>query len=591
MRYSHQTSGRSRHWQDSTTADVFMPLLRQIAPLRQTARCVDAIDRFTALPSLQMLAVVDDIERLIGVVHRTNLVSTLDPRLPPGSWSEASIDHVATSDCLTLDLGHSLNEVADKLLDFDDRHGLIDIPVTDQGHYIGLISLSAILRQILERDRNDLYNLAYFDPLTGLPNRVLFQDRLKQACRTTLRSQFCFALAFVDLDEFKQVNDNHGHHVGDRLLQTVAQHLKSSVRESDTVARLAGDEFVLIVGGVRDGSDVGRVCNNIQAKLSGINEGSEGDLGTSVSIGIALCPMDDTTPEGLLAKADAAMYEAKNRGRNRYAFYSETHAGTSNAQQPLTSQIAKAVERNELTLVYQPVFCLDTRQIVSVEALLRWQHPELGLMTPTTFLGAAQSAGAMNRIGTWVLSAACTQQKRWADHGLPSFRVSVNLSPEQYRSPGFCSTVEHVIRETGMEPDFLELEATEKMLSDETEQGLTNLAKLQQKGIAITVDDFGLGLCRWNDLRKLPVSQLKLDGSIIRNIHASRTGIALLSNISLMAQRLKLKLVAEAVESEAEADCLRSHRCDDAQGHVFGRPLTAEQFESWYRHSRPGYAS
>jgi len=488
---------------------------------------------------------------------------------------------------LIIDLQHSVAEVAEKVIHCADQPCPVDIPVVDRGIYLGLVSLREVLRQIIERSRDDLYYLAYFDPLTNLPNRALFNDRLEQACHRASRAEFCFALAFVDLDYFKQINDVHGHHIGDQVLQLVSQRLQASLRESDTVARLAGDEFVLILSNIRDATDIARITDNIRTNLlQAMPEGLE-TISLSASIGIALCPLDDTTPHGLMLKADAAMYEAKGLGRNRHALYSVDCRVPADLRQSLARHISKAVDYDELTLVYQPVISLQTNEIISVEALLRWRHPDLGLMMPSKFLALAESAGAMDHISNWVIASACQQQQRWVALGLPMLRVSVNLAPVHYRSEEFCDTVERVFSDHGVDPRHLEFEATEKMLKAETRQGLKNLTRLHELGVGIGVDDFGLGFCRLEHLRRLPVSHLKIDGSIVRNVHASRTSIALLQTITRIADHLQLRLIAEAVESRDEAECLLTHQCHVAQGHIFGQPQTGEQFEHWYRNVHP----
>jgi diguanylate cyclase (GGDEF)-like protein len=573
----------------ASDARTFRALLRSVPPIPDSANCGLVLDRFAASPELQTLAVVDDRNVLIGVVVRANLIASSAPISPMVQFIDRPVTDIADAGYLVIDLHYSMAEVVDKVIHCAEQQCPVDVPVVDRGEYLGLISLREILRHILERDRDDLYYLAYFDPLTGLPNRLLFHDRLEQACHSAARSQLSFAMAFIDLDHFKLINDTQGHHVGDRVLQVVGERLQSCLRESDTVARLAGDEFVIIVNNVRDAADVIKVSKAIQTRLTDALPPGLEAVELSASIGIALCPLDDVSPQGLLLKADAAMYEAKSQGRNRFSLYSQQCTVPAGVRQSLNRHITKALDYDELTLVYQPVFSLETHRIVSVEALLRWQHPELGLMNAGSFLATAESAGAMERIGTWVLSSACRQQMSWAERGLPRLRVSVNLSAGQYRSPRFCATVDSIIRETGIDPRFLELEASERMFKGETEQGRQNLAKLLHQGIGIGIDDFGKGFCHWNELRKLPITHLKIDGSIIRNIHASETSIALFRTLTQLAQHLKLDLIAEAVESEAEVNCLQRYDCRVAQGHVFGQPLPAERFESWYRQTYPGH--
>jgi diguanylate cyclase (GGDEF)-like protein/PAS domain S-box-containing protein len=420
--------------------------------------------------------------------------------------------------------------------------------------------------------------LAYYDALTGLPNRTLFRDRLSKALASARRRKEKVALLFLDLDRFKTINDSLGHSVGDLLLKEVAERLKKWAREQDTVARLGGDEFVVVLTALMDIGDAAVAADRILKAMTPdcIVQGHL--LSISCSLGISVFPDNGREPETLLKNADAAMYCAKEQGRNNFQFFTQEMNVQAVERMTLENSLRVALERNELFLVYQPQMDIATGQITGAEALLRWQHPVLGLVPPDKFIPIAENSGLIIPIGEWVLKTACVQARQWQDEGLPAIPVAVNVSAIQLRHNRFLQVVEKVLDEAGLRSQYLELELTEGLLFSNADLTLSLLQELSEMGLKLSIDDFGTGYSSLSYLRHFPVCKLKIDRSFVQAMTVNSDDAAITSTIINMGKSLNLTVIAEGVENEEQMSFLRDHGCDEIQGYYFSRPLAVADF-------------
>ncbi len=443
-------------------------------------------------------------------------------------------------------------------------------------YYVAVFSDISLVKQNEER----LHRLAHYDALTGLPNRVLLTDRLHQALAHAQRNGTQVGLLFLDLDRFKLVNDTLGHRAGDQLLQEVALRLESSVRAEDTVARLGGDEFTVIVPNLHGPAGAANVAEKIIEALAAPFHLQGQDIFATASIGIALYPLTADSPESLIKHADIAMYQAKEQGRNNYLYFRRGHDEQSRDLFELENGLRHALERGELRLVYQPEVEIETGRIVAVEALLRWKHPERGDIPPSEFIPVAEDTGMIGPIGEWVLREACTQNRDWQDQGLPPIRVAVNLSVRQLRHVRFAEKVAEILDETGLDADWLEVELTESTVMLHAKETMGILWQLKSMGIRLSIDDFGTGYSALNYLKRLPVDTLKIDRSFIEGLEHDSNDQAISDAIIALGNSLKLRVVAEGVETEHQLGFLRQHHCCDAQGFLFSTPLDGDALAS-----------
>ena len=429
--------------------------------------------------------------------------------------------------------------------------------------------------------------LAYSDALTGLPNRRLLQDRLTQALAGARRQKSKVALLFLDLDRFKNINDSLGHAVGDLLLQEVAGRLKAWGREQDTVARVGGDEFLIVLTGLKDVTDVAVAAERLMDALIGEYSIQGHALNITCSLGISIFPEHGTDTETLIKNADTAMYSAKENGRNGFRFFTEDVGAQAVERLTLENGLQPALDKKELFLVYQPQMDVVSEKIIGLEALLRWQHPELGLVTPDKFIRIAENCGLIVPIGEWVLRTACSQARKWHEDGLPKVRVAVNVSAVQFRRQGFSEQIRRVLHETGLAPQYLELELTESVLLADADVTSSVVQELTAMGVALAIDDFGTGYSSFSYLKQFRVSKLKIDGSFIRDVAVNPDDAAITAAIISMAKSLHLKVVAEGVEDEAQMSFLRIHHCDEIQGYYFSRPLAVDKVAEKLRGGEP----
>ena len=419
--------------------------------------------------------------------------------------------------------------------------------------------------------------LAYYDALTGLPNRTLLKDRLSKALASARRQKDKVALLFLDLDRFKHINDSLGHSVGDLLLQDVAERLKRSAREQDTVARLAGDEFLIVLTDVKNIHDAAVAAERFMDAMTAEFVVQGHPLSISCSLGISIFPEHGAEDEILIKNADAAMYCAKDYGRDNFRFFTEDMNAQVVERLTLESSLRLALDKKELFLVYQPQMDIGTGRITGLEALLRWQHPELGLVPPDKFIRIAENSGLIMPIGEWVLRTACSQARKWQDEGLPAVPVAVNVSAVQFRQEGFRELIRRVLHETGLAPQYLELELTESLLLSNADVRFLVLQELKAMGLKLAIDDFGTGYSSFSYLKHFPVSKLKIDRSFVRDVALNPDDAAITTAIISMAKSLNLKVTAEGVENEAQMSFLRAHHCDEIQGYYFSKPLSTDE--------------
>ncbi len=445
-------------------------------------------------------------------------------------------------------------------------------------HYIGIATDMSEHKAAEERIRT----LAYYDMLTGLPNRALLAERAELLLDTAERDGSEVALLFIDLDHFKTVNDSLGHSMGDILLQAVATRLRELLRESDTVARLGGDEFVLLLP--RSGPESAlRVARKVLEAAQAPYPVGGHHLTVTPSIGISVFPRDATVYEGLLQHADAAMYRAKADGRNTYQFFTAAMNQAAFERLVLESSLRGGVARGEFVLHYQPQMEISSGRLVGAEALLRWNHPELGLVPPDRFIPLAEETGLIAPIGDWVLREACRQNRAWQAAGLPPLPVAVNLSAVQFRHGGLAEAVAAALAESGLEPRYLELELTESILMSDTARTLETLGQLREMGVGLSIDDFGTGYSSLFYLKRFPIQKLKIDRSFVRDLAANADDRAIAAAVVSLGRSLRLRVIAEGVESIDQLSILREQGCDEVQGYLLARPLPAEEFAAALR--------
>ena len=428
--------------------------------------------------------------------------------------------------------------------------------------------------------------LAYYDALTGLPNRTLLLDRLAKALAAARRQNNKLGLLYLDLDRFKDINDSLGHSVGDPFLQEVAGRLKRWGREQDTVARLGGDEFLIMLTDVKDIPDAAVAAERLMDAMTSDFVVQGHTLGVSCSLGISVFPEHGADSETLIKNADAAMYRAKADGRNNFRFFTDDMNAQAVERLTLESNLRSALAKEQLFLMYQPQIDIATGRIIGLEALLRWQHPTLGLVPPDRFIRIAENSGLIVLIGEWVLRTACSQARKWQNEGLPLVTVAVNVSAVQFRQEGFCELIRRVLHETGLAAQYLALELTESLLLANADLMLSVLRELKAMGLTLAIDDFGTGYSNFTSLRQFGVSKLKIDRSFIRDVAVKPDDAAITTAIISMAKSLNLKVIAEGVEDEAQMSFLRTHHCDEIQGYYFSKPLKVDDVAGKLRGGR-----
>lgn len=488
---------------------------------------------------------------------------------------------------------------------------LLAVPISQLGHVFGRIyvcdkldgtgftlddellaksfsnSLSLVLenaREMMEmkQAQQRLDYLAHFDTLTGLPNRELLTDRIQQVIAHSQRYKRKMALMFVDIDNFKTINDLFGHGMGDELLKSVASIISGSLRQGDTVARLSGDEFIVLLPEIDFAQDVASVAEKIVNTLKEpirLGEASH-EIFITVSIGISLYPQDGSDMESLMAKADTAMYHAKSAGKNTFQFFTSSLNETIQLHLKLEQLLRKALSRKELSLHYQPQIDLETGKIIGTEALLRWHNREIGNISPAQFIPVAEETGLIVQIGAWALRTACAQAAKWQTEG-HCIHMAVNISPKQFQHDHhFLRTLQSALHETGLDPNLLELEITESMMMQKIDATIEMLGMIKNLGVRFSMDDFGTGFSSLGYLKKLPIDIVKIDQSFVRDIATDRNDAAIVAAITAMARQLELKVIAEGVETKEQLEFIRAHQCDAVQGYYFSRPVAENEMSA-----------
>jgi len=443
------------------------------------------------------------------------------------------------------------------------------------------------LTEQVESAKIELDHLAHHDVLTNLPNRMLMQDRLSQAIEVAHRQRRQLAVMFMDLDRFKHINDSLGHAVGDQLLQSVAQRLVASVRHSDTVSRQGGDEFLLLLSYVEHADDAALSAQKILTALAAPHHIGGSNLHISVSIGISIYPDDGQDAQTLIKCADTAMYYAKENGRNNFKFFEPTMNTRAVQRQATESSLRQALDRQEFVLHYQPKVDLQSGTIVAAEALIRWQHPQRGLLSPGEFIPIAEDSGLIRPMGRWALREACCQAQAWLQAGLPPITLAVNTSALELRADDFLENLRAILEETKVEPHRLELELTESVLMRDAESAGFLLQAIADLGVQLAIDDFGTGYSSLSYLSRLPINTLKIDQSFVSRMIGNPDDANIVCAVISMGKSLRKRVIAEGVETPEQHACLMDLHCDEGQGYYFGRPVPAEAFATLLRAGLP----
>ena len=463
----------------------------------------------------------------------------------------------------------------------------------DCSHMLGTV------QDITERinAQKQIHNLAYYDLVTGLPNRAQLSEQLRYTLKLSKRNNSKFSVLFLDLDHFKQVNDTLGHDAGDELLRQVASRLTSVVRETDmiiggnevdsdldsqhTVARLGGDEFVVLLSVINRAEDAARVADRIAQAVGMPYVLGNNTVNVTTTIGISVYPADGDDFESMMKSADVAMYHAKESGRNGYQFYSRSIHEQALTRFSLEADLRVAIETNQLTVAYQPKIDMETGELSGVEALTRWMHPGKGAMNPSEFIPLAEETGLIIPLGQWVLRQACEQMQRWVNSGWPPLVMAVNCSSVQFTKSNVIEDINNAISLSGLDPKYLEIELTESLLLQDGEKGIQIIKDMKALGIQVAIDDFGTGFSSLSYLKRLPVDKLKIDKSFVDDLATDSGDAAIVTAIITLSHNLKLKVVAEGVETQEQYDMLRGFKCNEAQGYLISRPLDIAELEEW----------
>ena len=439
------------------------------------------------------------------------------------------------------------------------------------------LQLRRLPLRALRRSQARLLHMAKHDALTGLPNRSLLDDRLEQALLHAERYGRHVTVAFMDLDDFKAINDSRGHDVGDMLLIQMSARLTQAVRSTDTVVRLGGDEFVILLFDQPNaGESVATVLTRLMTAVSEPMDLGDQKVQLGCSIGVATYPMDGQDGSTLLKNADTAMYRAKDLGKSNFQFYTPDLNAKLKERMALQDGLLQAMSRDEFFLEYQPQIDLANGRLIGVETLLRWRSPELGVVPPMKFISLAEDSGIIVKLGLWVLRTACLQQVAWHQAGLPAIKMSVNVSPRQFREPSFAETVAAVLKESAIPPQLLELEITESLIMEDVPRAVAMMHRIRELGVQLSIDDFGTGYSSLSSLKNFPVSRLKIDRSFVDMLPDKTEDCVLAKAVIALAHELNLKVVAEGVETQQQRDFLRANRCDEMQGFHFSRPVSAQ---------------
>ena len=580
--------GRYEFIQNDLLRDT--PIVREItrpvlAASMQTT-CLEILDRFLSDPGLYAVPVVDAINRPLLLADRNAYVEFFTKPYAREIFGRRSVGELLHAEefksqhPVIVDESSSIEDVAQIIIDAGMHHMVTGVIVTKNNEFRGIANGHDLLNLITQRKQAELFYLAHYDHLTGAPNRMLVADRLRQACLDADRHGHLAAVLFVDVDRFKIINDSLGHSFGDAVLRIIVNRLKASAREVDTVGRLGGDEFVVLMENLNDAACAEIVARRMLESMRAPMDILGHSIVVSISIGIALYPIDDTDGSRLLAKADAAMYEAKATGRNTFRVY-WGQTSYNPAVLSMESELRHAIENGELSLHFQPQVKIPSRDICGVEALARWFHPERGAISPMEFIPVAEECGLIKRLGEWVMREACQQLRAWNDLGFAPIRMSINVSAIQFHDPDFMQILKAALRDTGVDPNYIELELTESVLMHNVDSVLAILNEVRALGVGLAIDDFGTGFSSLNYLRLFPINRLKIDQSFIRDIENTPANESITRAIIALAASLSLDIVAEGIENNSEKNILENLGCTEGQGYFFAKPLPAIAMTQW----------
>lgn len=578
-------------------------LLRFLEPVKSDDLCQNVLARFLDDTELYALPVIDSSEKPVTLLERKSYIEFFSKTYRQEVFGRRNIlnllanDGFESEEPIVVEESCSVDDVAQIIIDAGMQHMVTGFLVSCEGRYIGVVNGHDLLNIITQRKQAELYFLAHYDNLTGIPNRMLLTDRLDQACRDAERKGNLVGLLFIDIDRFKQINDSYGHSAGDAVLRKIVDRLKTSARRSDTVARLGGDEFVILMEDLTDSSDVEIVAQRLVNLMREPIELLGHSLVATASVGIAIYPHDGIQISALLSKADSAMYEVKANGRNGYRKYSPATAMYNPSSMIIENDLRQAIERDELVLYYQPQIELRSQEIRGVEALVRWRHPVRGLVPPGQFIPIAEESGLIVPLGDWVLREALRQTKSWMDQGMAPLRISINISALQFRQSDFPDLLNACLAEFEVDPCLVELELTESLLMQNVDGVLQTLKAIKNIGVSLAIDDFGTGFSSLSYLRRFPIDRLKIDQSFVRDIERMPVNESIARAIVALANSLSLEIIAEGIETPAEKAVLERLCCPEGQGYLFSRPIPEDEFFTWYnlshsrKHERPLWTS
>lgn len=562
-------------------------LTRSMTPSPWQATCGEVLDRFLLNKDLYAIPIIDDDGQPVALVERNAFIEFFAKPYTREIYGRRQVCDVLGAkeyeklDPIIVEESCSVEDVAQIIISAGMQHMVSGFVVTRQGKYAGVANGHDLLNLITQHKQAELFYLAHYDHLTGVPNRTLLGDRLNQACLDAERKGHSVALLFIDVDRFKTINDSLGHSFGDAVLRTLVKRLKESARKSDTVSRIGGDEFVILMDNLQEPADADLVAARVLEAMKTPVEVLGHALLVTVSIGIAIYPKDDKDISRLMAKADAAMYKAKAAGRNGVCVYVEGSVVFDPSRLSLEHDLRQAIDNGELELHFQPQVQIADQRIRGVEALVRWRHPLRGLISPIEFIPLAEECGLIPRLGEWVLREACRQLRAWEARGFAPMRMSINVSAVQFHQKNFVAVLNSALEETGVEASRIELELTESVLMHNVEEVLETLKEIRALGVSLAIDDFGTGFSSLNYLRRFPINRLKIDQSFVRDIENTPANESITKAIIALAESLSLEIVAEGIEKDAEKTVLEHLGCTEGQGYFFAKPLCAADLSHW----------
>lgn len=495
------------------------------------------------------------------------------------------IPELCYNDCTNLDVNSKFPEKNLEILGRQKNNSNLPLEATISKFYVDdRFFFTIILRDITERRHYEetIRYQAFYDSLTDLPNRLLLKDRIELEISHSKHTSQNLAIMYLDLDRFKLINDTLGHDIGDKLLKEIAVRLKSCVNETDTVSRIGGDEFVILLPAIAHEENIGNIATKILETIRETIIIDSHELYISVSIGVTIYPDDGKDVETLLTNADVAMYRAKEKGKNNFQLYTPALNEKALERLAMENSLRRALEYKEFVVYYQPKVSTETEQIIGMEALIRWQHPNWGLVPPVKFIPLAEETGLIVPIGEWVLRTACTQTKALQNAGLPPLTVAVNLSALQFQLQDLTTMVSNVLEETGLDPRYLELEITESIAMQNVEHTIKMINELKAMGIKFAIDDFGTGYSSLSQLNSFSVNKLKIDKSFVSKIDGIKDHSIIASTVLALGKSMALGVVAEGVENQEQVDFFKLNKCDEMQGYFFGKPMSKEDFEMFY---------